>query len=106
MRLFKPTELSPDQIERRKRIGTKGRKHYIFHVGVLRFGMPMFLAMTLWRWHDSYGWHIPPRGDLPIDCAAIAFSLAVWLTAGYFWGVTMWKRMGFENSSEATAKQI
>jgi hypothetical protein len=53
MNLFTPAELSPEQIERRKRIRAKGRKHYIFYTGVLRLGVPLFLVMTLWRWHDS-----------------------------------------------------
>jgi hypothetical protein len=96
---FTPAELSSEQIERRKRIRAKGRKHYIFHTGVLRFGMSLFLVMTLWRWHERYRWQLPPRQDLPIVCAAIAFSLAIWLTAGYFWGVTMWKRMGFQDTA-------
>jgi len=103
-----PTELTSKQIELRRRIRAKGRRHYIFYAGVLRFGVPMFLVMTLWHWHDSYRWHIPPRGDISIVCVYIAFSLALWLTAGYFFGVTMWKRIGFEDSTEiqpnATAK--
>jgi len=97
--------LSPKQIEYRKRIQAKGRKHYILYAGILRFGIPLFLIMTLWRWHDSYRWHLPPRGDLSIVCTAIAFSLGVWLTAGYFFGVTMWKRMRFEDSSGVESKR-
>jgi hypothetical protein len=99
MSLFKQTEQPPEQIERRKRIRAKGRKHYIFHRGILRVGMPLFLIMTLWRWHDRYRWHVPPLQDLPIVCAAIALSLAVWLTASYFWGVTMWTHMVFQDST-------
>jgi len=64
MRLFNPTELSPGQIERRKRIRAKGRNHYIFYTGILRWGMSVFLVTALWRWHEKYGWHIPPRGDM------------------------------------------
>jgi hypothetical protein len=105
MNLFTPAELSPEQIERRKRIRAKGRKHYIFYTGVLRVGVPLFLVMTLWRWHDSYRWQVPPRQDLPVVCAAIAFSLAVYLTAGYFYGVTMWKRMGFQDSTRVPGKR-
>jgi hypothetical protein len=89
MPLFKPTVLSPEQIERRKIIRAKGRKHYIFYTGILRWGMPVFLTTTLWSWYDNYGWHIPPRGYL---CFSILLGLVIWSVAGYFWGANMWKR--------------
>jgi hypothetical protein len=79
-------------------MGVRGRKHYIFHRGILRFGIPLFLVITLWRWRENYRWHLPPREDLPIICTSLAFSLALWLTLGYFLGATMWKLMGFKKS--------
>jgi len=86
-------------------IRTKGRTYYIFHTGVLRLGVPLFLVMTLWDWHDRYRWQVPPRQDLADVCAAIALSLAVDLTVGYFYAATMWKRMGFQDSTDVPGKR-
>jgi len=87
---FKPAALSPKQIEYRKRIRAKGRKHYIFYMGILRFGMSMFVLTTLWDWHDKYGWHVPPPRDLAFD---IILGFVIWSAVGYFWGAYMWKRL-------------
>lgn len=90
MNLFKPAVLSPKQIEFRKRIRAKGRKHYIFYTGILGWGMSVFLLTTLWTLYDKYGWHVPPRGDLYFY---ILIGLPVWTVGGYFWGAYMWKML-------------
>ena len=90
MNLFNPTEQSPEQTERRNRIRAKGRRHYIFYTGILRWGVPVFLVTTLWRWLDKYGWHVPPRGDL---CFYVFIGLPIWTIGGYFLGAYMWKRV-------------
>jgi len=84
-----PATLSPKQIEYRKRIRAKGRKHYIVYTGILRWGMFVFVLTTLWSWYEKYGRHIPPRGDL---CFSIILGLVIWSVAGYFWGGYMWNR--------------
>jgi hypothetical protein len=89
MPLFEPAVLSPKQIEYRKRIRAKGRKHYIFYTGILRFGMSVFVLTTLWNWHGKYGWHIPPREYL---YSSLTLGLVIWSVAGYFWGTYIWKR--------------
>ncbi len=88
MNLFKPAVLSPKQIEYRKRIRAKGRKHYIFYTGILRWGMSVFLVTTLWAWYEKYGWHVPPQRDLYFS---ILIGLPIWSVGGYFWGAFMWK---------------
>ena len=87
MPLFRPAVLSPTQIERRKRILAKGRKHYIFYRGILGWGISMSVLSTPWSWHEENGWHIPPRGCLFF----IILGLVIWPVAGYFWGAYMWK---------------
>jgi hypothetical protein len=98
MNLFTPAPLTPKQIERRKEMRAKGRKHFIFYTGILRFGMSIFVVNILWRYYDEYGWHAPPRGDLYVDIAYLAFVLAIWLVAGYFVGVAMWTRWSNEST--------
>jgi hypothetical protein len=89
MNLFKPPVLSPRQIERRKRIRAKGRKHFIFYTGILGWGMSVFLLTTFWHWYVDYGWHVPRRVDLYLS---ILLGLPIWSVAGYMWGAFMWKR--------------
>ena len=89
MPLFEPAVLPAKQIECRKRIRAKGRKHYIFYTGILRWGMSLFVLTTLWNWYGKYGWQIPPRGYL---CFSIIVGSVIWSVAGYFWGACMWKR--------------
>lgn len=100
MPLFKPAVLSSEQIERRRRIRAKGRKHYIFYRGILAWGLPVLLLTTLWRWYDDYGWRGPRRADLYSEIAHLAIGVIVWSTAGYFYGVTMWKQLDTDNSSQ------
>ena len=90
MNFFKPAVLSPKQVERRKKIRAKGRKHYIFYTGILSWGMPVFLVTTLWRWYDDYGWHVPSRRDLYFRNLIM---LIAWSLAGYLWGARMWKEL-------------
>ena len=97
MPLFKPAALSPIQIECRKRIRAKGRKHYIFYTGILRWGMSVFVLTTLFNWYEKYGWRVPPRGDLWFS---VILGLVIWSAAGYFWGAYMWKRLIEGQSSE------
>ncbi len=100
MPLFKPAVLSSEQIERRRRIRAKGRKHYIFYRGILAWGLPVLLLTTLWRWYDDYGWRGPRRADLYSEIAHLAIGVIVWSAAGYFYGVTMWKQLDTDNSSQ------
>ena len=90
MPLFNPAALSPKQIEYRKRIRAKGRKHYIFYTGILRYGMSVFVLTTFWNWHGEYGWHVPPPGYFAFS---IILGLVIWSSVGYFWGAYMWKRL-------------
>jgi hypothetical protein len=102
MNFLNPTTPSPELLERRKKLRAKGRKHYIFSAQACFVGA--CLLRTLWNWHAEYGWHTPPRRALSHEFAHIAFSLALYLAAGYFFGVAMWKKMGFEDSTEAAPK--
>jgi hypothetical protein len=93
---FKPAAQSPMQIERRERLRVKGRRYYIFTRGILRWGMPMFLVTTLWRWYD-HGWRVPSHGELYFD---IFFGLVIWTGGGYWFGASMWKSVFEESGRE------
>ena len=87
MNFVKPRTLSDQQMESRRRIRSKGRKHYIIYRGILGFGFGMLLWNLAWRWHDQYG-HLP-TGWFPLS--AIIPGLIVWPAVGYFWGDYMWR---------------
>jgi hypothetical protein len=86
-----PFTPSPKQQERIEKIRLKGRAHFIFYNGMLRFGLLVSALTTLWDWYDKYGWRIPFGDVLHHNLADILFRLILWLTMGYFWGAMMWK---------------
>jgi hypothetical protein len=100
MNLFKQTS-SPEKLARLEKIRAKGRTHFILYTGVLGWGLSVFAMTTIWAWYDNHGWHFPSEGIPLSECGHAAVRLAVWLTAGYFFGADMWKRFGFENPANA-----
>ena len=64
----------------------KGRKSYVWHFGVLRWGLPVFAVWTpLMFWlgpstHRFAAWEI-------------AVSLAGWTVAGYVYGRITWRAL-------------
>jgi hypothetical protein len=83
--------LSPRQIQHRRRVHAKGRKHFILYTGVLRFGGLMFVATILRQWHGQFSWHLPrPTAGLFIGVLLI---LLLSVAMGYFWCTLMWDRI-------------
>ncbi len=99
VKFLKPDVPSPKQIEYRKRIRAQGRKHYIVHTGILRFGMSVFVLTTLWSWYEEYGWRVPPRGYLWLSVWLIS-GLVICSVGGYFWGAYVWRRFLEDPPSE------
>jgi len=93
---MKPTS-SPARLARLEKIRAKGRKHFILYTGMLGWGLSVFVITTIWAWYDDHGWHVPTNGIPANEWVHTAFRLALWLTAGYFFGAGLWKRFGFEN---------
>lgn len=90
MPFFKPSVLTPEQIERLDRTLAKGRKRFILLTGVLRWGMPTFVLFTMWQWHDDFGWHLPPASKAWLS---ILLGLLLWSAAGCFFGALTWKQL-------------
>lgn len=68
-------------------------------MGVLTWGCSVFVLSTLSSWYAKYGWHKPPRADLFSNGLDIALNLVLWLTAGYFLGARLWRKMGLDDSA-------
>lgn len=80
--------LSPRQIQHRRKVRAKGRRHFIVYRGVLGFGAPMFISSIVWRWYDDFHWRVPaPTAGLFI---AISLILLLWIAMGYFLGTITW----------------
>ena len=103
MNLFERTAPSPEQMARRREIRAKGRRHFIFYTGILRYGMPVFAITTLLRWHGDYGWHAPPREDLHFEMAHLAISLVIWSIAGCIVAVVRWNQLTSEESTQSAS---
>jgi len=100
MNLFKSNSPA-ERLARLEKIRAKGRKHFILYTGMLGWGLSVFVITTIWAWYDDHGWHVPTDGIPPSEWGHAAFRLVLWLTAGYFFGVQMWKRFGFEDQAKS-----
>ena len=70
--------MKPEQLVKWKETRKKGVLRFVLVSGVLSFGLPMFVAMTLFR----------ERGNLSPQLLAI--SVVVWSLAGAVFGAAMW----------------
>jgi hypothetical protein len=64
------------------------KKNYIWRIGILRFGLPMFVLMTVVSLFVSRNLH-------PITLTRVIFAiivgLLIWPAAGALWGLVMWQ---------------
>jgi hypothetical protein len=98
MNSFQANAQPPEQIEHRRKIQAKGRKHFIVYRGILGFGGSAFILTKLWQWHDAFGWHVSFL--TPEMFLVVPFELLVWTVAGYFWGAFMWTQAYAKSTSQ------
>jgi len=106
MNLSKRAGPSQEQIARRREIRAKGRGHFIFYTGILRYGMTVFAISTLLRWHGDYGWHAPPPGNRHFEIAHLAISVVIWSVAGCIVGVVRWNQLASGESTQAASGSV
>ena len=70
--------MKPEQLAKWKETRKEGMLRFVLVRGVLLFGLPMFVAMTLFR----------ERGNLSPQLLAI--SVVVWSLGGAAFGAAMW----------------
>ncbi len=68
-----------------------GKKRYVWKVGVLSWGLPMFLVMTPFFYIQQHGltWPPPPGFSLTL----ILIYAALWAIGGFWFGSVMWSTM-------------
>ena len=70
--------MKPEQLAKWKETRKKGKLRFVLVHGVLLFGLPMFVAMTLFReWGN-------------LDPQLLAISAVVWSLGGAAFGAAMW----------------
>jgi hypothetical protein len=69
-----------------QRLQAKLKRKWVMR-GILGWGLLMFVVMTGLDYREN------PRffPHNTVGLAKIALSLMIWLTAGYFWGLWMWR---------------
>ncbi|SRR6266516_2733453 len=72
-----------------KELRLKGRDWFIWHEGVIRFGVPFGVLFEVIRHFVRHGAVAPTAGDAAGHLVAAA---AAALFVGYSWGTGMWKR--------------
>ena len=85
--------MKPKQLEAWKKSRKKGMPHYVWVSGVLSYGLPMFVVMTL----------IVHRSELSLR--NIGLSAVIWASAGALFGIAMWyiQEWQFRRASDGAA---
>ena len=85
--------MKPKQLEAWKKSREKGMLHFVLISGVLLYGLPMFVVMTL----------MVHRTDLSPQ--NIGISAVIWALAGALFGIAMWyiQEWQFRKASNGSA---
>ena len=90
--------MTPKQLEKWAETRVKGKTHYIWFQGVLKWGGVMFVFMTLFMLSQQPAIEGVSRQVIPI--AIVIINALVWPVAGYIYGVLNW------SSSEKLFKKV
>ena len=74
-----------------ERTRSRGKSRYVWFTGVLGWGVPMLIAMTLFTYVQQYGANWPTAEEIPI--LLISLNLILWPLGGYLSGVAMWSTL-------------
>ena len=83
-------KITPQGLDRIRKKLSRGKRSFIWRYGVLGWGVPVFLTTTAWDYYDRYGLHKPLESSYLI--LHLVLGLPIWLAAGCWFGVIMWKR--------------
>lgn len=89
--LHKLVRFNPKSVAKWEHQRQAGKKSYVWRVGVLGWGVPMFIVMTGYFYVQQHGTNWPSIESFPI--LFVSISAVVWLIAGYWFGSTMWSTM-------------
>ena len=99
----KLVRLTPKRLAKWEQKRRGGKKRFVWQVGVLGWGIPMFIFMTSFMYIQQFGPTWPSMDNLPVSLVLI--NAAIWPIAGYWFGSTMWsttERAYRRNQEETT----
>lgn len=77
------------QKERWEHARAKGRDHFVWMVGVLRWGLIFGSIITTVMFLQRNGWNVKLLFDMEY-VSYLSFSLLLFAVFGYVWGRTVW----------------
>src|SRR5437016_3459445 len=84
-------QLTPKQREKIEKTIAQGKQSFIWKRGVLGWGLPVFLIITVSKYYGplrTFDRFHADRGFL----VYLLVVLPIWLLAGYLFGLSMWQR--------------
>ncbi len=81
--------MNAKQLEKLKRLQAKGKKHYIWHRGVIGWGLITGILWSLWMTFISFFPFTIRHFDLFVFLRYFG-CLPIWLAGGYFFGELTW----------------
>ena len=86
MKLLKP--MKPKTFQRWARTRQRGRKPFIWRVGVMGWGGWMFVFMTAYYLlsQANFDWH-----NMSFDLKTVVLNAFIWPIGGYFFSASLWK---------------
>jgi hypothetical protein len=82
--------MNPTQRERWERARVKGKNHFIWMVGVVRWGLISGFVISTFTYLNRANWDV--RALLEMDFVShLGFMLLTFAAFGYVWGWTVWK---------------
>ena len=89
--LSKLVSWTPKSLAKWEQMRLGGKKQYIWKVGVLSWGIPMFISMTGFMYVQKVGLTWPSVENFPFSLMMI--NAVLWLIGGYWFGATVWSTM-------------
>lgn len=92
---------TPQRLAEWERTRAKGKRHFIWTHGVLRWGGFMFVFSTVVFQHQVFGDIFSTEGNLPFR---LLFGASVWIFVGYLYGRSRWARNEQEYAKQETSR--
>ena len=87
---------TPESAAKWEQTRQRGRRRYVWQVGVVSWGIPMFLVMTPLLYVQQHGLTWPAVGGIHLLSLILGIAVinaVIFLLGGYCFGAIMWSTM-------------